>query len=204
MTHADRRARLATLVLLVAAALGPMAWRIVAERVPEPDAVSSYLPSVEETRPRAPFNDNPLVDLRDLQPGVVVIGDSMAGRVNEFLLDARLGVRVAPILRNASGPGYWYLAFKNYVIASGSRPALTLVFFRDTNLTDLTFRLLGDYRVMLDEVAGDAEPELDAVIARRRSRCCGPACSRSRCRSTRTSRHTRTLPAALADGSVLI
>lgn len=167
MTVEDRRARLATVVLLTAAALGPLAWRIGADRVPEPNAVASYLPSLEDARPRVPFNNNPVVDLRDLQPGIVVIGDSMAGRVNEFLLDARLDVRVAPILRNASGPGYWYLAFKNYVIASGSRPALTLVFFRDTNLTDLTFRLLGDYRVMLDEVAGDLEPELDAVIARR-------------------------------------
>lgn len=169
MTPQTRAARLATIVLLAAAALGPLAWRAAGSRRAAPDAVASYLPSVEVARPRVPFNDNPRVDLRDLQPGIVVIGDSMAGRVNEFLLDARLDVRVAPIRRNASGSGYWYLAFKNYVIASGSRPALTLVFFRDTNLTDLTFRLLDDYRVMLDEVAGAEEPELDAVIARKRA-----------------------------------
>jgi hypothetical protein len=44
-----------------------------------------------------------------------------------------------------------------------------VVFFRDTNLTDLTFRLLGDYREITDTGAVDYEPELDAVVAERLS-----------------------------------
>ena len=40
------------------------------------------------------------------------------------------------LLQFASGPAYWYLAFKNYLVASGVRPRVTFFFFRDTNLTD--------------------------------------------------------------------
>jgi hypothetical protein len=102
-----------------------------------------------------------------MNPGIVIIGDSMAGRVHFQRLGQLTGDQVAPILQNATGSAYWYLAFKNFVVPSGVRPKWTLVFFRDTNLTDPMFRLAGSYRHMLDEVAGDREEELNAIIAAR-------------------------------------
>lgn len=133
------------------------------------EAVPSYLPAIEAARPRNPFIDTPIQELRDMQPGVVIIGDSMAGRIDEHHLTRLAATPVAPILMNATGSAYWYLAFKNYVVASGVKPRWVLVFFRDTNMTDVTFRLDGPYRPTLDGVAHADEPELNAVVARRAS-----------------------------------
>jgi hypothetical protein len=124
----------------------------------------SYLPALERERARGPFVATPIQELRDLQPVVVTIGDSMAGRIEPDLLGRLAGGPVAPILQNATGSAYWYLVFKNYVLASGVRPRWVVVFFRDTNMTDVLFRLDGPYRANLDEVAGPAEPELNAIV----------------------------------------
>ena len=103
-----------------------------------------------------------------LQPGYVVIGDSMAGtRVDERRLVELTGVQVAPLLQPGSGSAFWYLALKNWVIASGIRPRMVLIFFRDTNLTDVMFRLDEQFRWALDLAALEREDELNAVVARR-------------------------------------
>ena len=73
---------------------------------------------------------------------------------------------VALLASPATGPAYWYLALKNHVVASGVRPRVVFVFFRDTNLTDTMFRLTSQYGGgWLDDVALDAEPELDEIVA---------------------------------------
>ncbi len=128
----------------------------------------TYLPALEGPRERARFDEARIPDLRVLQPGYVVIGDSMAGtRVDERRLVELTGVQVAPLLQAGSGSAFWYLALKNWVIASGIRPRMVLIFFRDTNLTDVMFRLDEQFRWALDLAALDREDELDAVIARR-------------------------------------
>lgn len=157
-------------MLAVIVAATPLVWRVAVDAGgPDAAGTPSYLPSVEAVRVRRPFDAGPIWGLQNMNPGLVVIGDSMAGRADPMRLSQITGESVAPVLRNASGPGYWYLAFKNYVAASKVKPKWTLVFFRDTNLTDLTFRLLGDYREILDEVAADHEPELDRAVAARLS-----------------------------------
>jgi hypothetical protein len=75
---------------------------------------------------------------------------------------------VSPVFQAGSGPAWWYLALKNWVIASGIRPRLVFIFFRDTNLTDVMFRLDEGFRWNIDRVAREREDELDAVIASRR------------------------------------
>lgn len=155
-------------MLAAVIAAAPLLTRAAVDRVrPEAAAPASYLPSVEERRERRPFIDWPIEALRDMRPGIVIIGDSMAGRVHPGRLAELTGVEVAPLLRAGSGPAAWYLQFKNYVVASGARPQWTVVFFRDTNLTDLTFRMLGEYRGVVDDYARDLEPELDGLIAAR-------------------------------------
>ena len=128
----------------------------------------TYLPSLEGPRERGRFETSRVPDLRYLQPGYVIIGDSMAGtRVDERRLAELSGVPVAPLLQPGSGSAFWYLALKNWVIASGIKPRMVFVFFRDTNLTDVMFRLDQQFRWALDLVALDREDELDAIVATR-------------------------------------
>ena len=128
----------------------------------------TYLPALEGPRERAPFAPDRIPDLQRLQPGYVVIGDSMAGtRLDERRLVELTGTQVAPLLQAGSGSAFWYLALKNWVIASGIRPRMVLIFFRDTNLTDVMFRLDQQFRWALDLAALDREDELNAVVARR-------------------------------------
>lgn len=126
--------------------------------------ISTFLPSYEITRERAPFDPVPIGDLSHLNPGYVIIGDSMAGRVDVHRLGELTGRRIAPLLYAGSGSAYWYLAFKNWVVASRIKPRVVFVFFRDTNLTDVMFRL---NPWSLDRVALEREDELNQVVAMR-------------------------------------
>jgi hypothetical protein len=163
------RAVVAAAVILAGTFAVPMVWRVaLAAWGPQAaGAVPSYLPVLEAARPREAFIADPVGDLRRMAPAYVIIGDSMAGRIDPDVLTALAQALVAPGLENASGSAYWYLVLKNYVVESGIRPRLVVIFFRDTNLTDITFRLDGPYRTTLDHVARDAEPELNEAIAAR-------------------------------------
>ena len=128
----------------------------------------SYLPALEASRERIPFRPGPIQDLQRLKPSYVFIGDSMLGtRIDPGYLAGLVGQDVALLARAGTGPAYWYLSFKNYLIASGQRPKVTFFFFRDLNMTDPLFRLTGPFRWSLDEVAAEEEPALNDVIAAR-------------------------------------
>jgi len=158
----------AFLLAAVIVLLTPTAWQVIlAGFGPDAGGSPSYLPALEKTRVRRPFDTGVVPGLQQMAPGFVIIGDSMAGRVHFDRLRDLTGEEVAPILQNATGSAYWYLAFKNFVVASGVKPKWTLVFFRDTNLTDPMFRLSGAYRSTLDEVALDREDELNRIVAAR-------------------------------------
>lgn len=157
------RTRLAALVAL--SLLVPFGVRALDGRYGDHRTPASYLPALEGPRARAPFDPFPLNRMIHLRPELVVIGDSMAGtRIDTALLAQVSGRRVFGILHPGSGPAYWYLALKNYVIASGVRPRYVFIFFRDTNLTDVLFRMDG---WNVDAVARDEERELNDVIASR-------------------------------------
>jgi hypothetical protein len=162
---------LAAGVLLVVVFATPFAWRAALELwgPHDADAPPSYLPVLESRRPRRPFNAGAVAYVRETQPAYVTIGDSMAGRVDPEVLAELANAAVVPLPLNATGPAYWYLVLKNWVAASGVHPRLVIIFFRDTLLTDVTFRLDGPYRPALDEAAHDDEPELNDVVAARAS-----------------------------------
>jgi len=155
---------------LLLSALGlllvPLALRGAAALHPVPNLQPSYLPALEGPRERAPFDADRLVQLQRLQPAFVVIGDSMAGsRIDPAVFTRVSGERVAPLLYAGSGPAWWYLVLKNWVIASGIHPKAVFIFFRDTNLTDVMFRI--DATWSLDTAALAREDDLNAVVARR-------------------------------------
>lgn len=162
--------RAALLQLLLAAAgllLIPLALRAANRVKAAPDLKPSYLPAIEGPRPRVEFEADRIPALAGMNPTWVVIGDSMAGsRIDPALLTRLTGGETAPLLYAGSGPAWWYLALKNWVIPSGIKPRAVIVFFRDTNLTNVMFRI--DATWSLDTAALDREDELNAVVARRR------------------------------------
>ena len=129
-----------------------------------------YLPSLEIRRPHKSFRQLSIDVLRSGKPRWVFIGDSMLGtRIDPFHLSRIAGDQPVEFLYHAAtGPAWWYLAFKNQLVASGVKPRMTFIFFRDTNLTDTMFRLQGHYGNALDEVASESEPELDRLVAAHR------------------------------------
>jgi len=131
-----------------------------------------YLPSLGLRVPHEPFRAEVVQDLQRGQPAWVFIGDSMLGtRIDPIHLGriSSTGREHAAFLYHAAtGPAWWYLAFKNQLAASGVKPRMTFVFFRDTNLTDTMFRLENQYGFALDQVASRSEPALDALVARSR------------------------------------
>jgi hypothetical protein len=145
----------------------PLVWRVLVQAWGPRDATRSYLPAVEAARPRLPFRSLPIEELRYLKPGYIILGDSMAGRIHRDRLAHLTNDAVAPMQQVATGSARWYLIFKNYIVFSGVRPKYVVVYFRDTNLTDPTWRLLGDQREGTDEVALQDEPELNAAVAAR-------------------------------------
>jgi hypothetical protein len=156
--------------LLVAAAallILPLGLRAANRLHTVPNLPPSYLPALYGPRERNPFDAERVRTLRGMNPGLVVIGDSMAGsRIDPAILTERTGLLTAPLLYAGSGPAWWYLALKNWVIASGIRPRAVVVFFRDTNLTNVLFRI--DATWSLDTAALEREDDLNAVVARRR------------------------------------
>lgn len=157
-------------VLVLTLLLAPLSLRTVNGLTGTADRNRSYLPSIETRAARKSFDPGLIASLRHGDPGWVFIGDSMLGtRIHPTLLkelseDGQRNVMV--LLQAASGPSWWYLAFKNLLVPSGIRPRMTFFFFRDTNMTDTLFRLttLGD---ALDEVAHESEPDLDRIAAAR-------------------------------------
>jgi hypothetical protein len=163
------KARAAARLLLAAAGLLliPLGLRAANRRHPAANLQPSYLPALSAPRERLPFEAQRVTDLARMNPGLVVIGDSMAGsRIDPALLTQLTGRLTAPLLYAGSGPAWWYLALKNWVIASGVRPRAVVVFFRDTNLTNVLFRI--DATWSLDTAALEREDDLNAAVARRR------------------------------------
>jgi hypothetical protein len=158
-------------VMVASLLVTPLSLRLLNHLTTSSAENRSYLPSIDNRRSRKSFRSKTIDELRYGNPEWVFIGDSMLGtRVDARLLGEISGNgdrNAMLLLQPASGPAYWYLQFKNHVVASGVKPRMTFFFFRDTNLTDTMFRLRSQLGDALDEVAHDAEPELDAIVKAR-------------------------------------
>ena len=167
---AQRTRPLFAFMAIAAAILAtPLIWRFALWRwgPPTTSLPPSYLPALDSARERRAFDPAPIGDLQGMKPAYVIIGDSMAGRIDWDRLTQLTDAPIAPMVQNATGSAYWYLEFKNYIVRSGITPKWVIVFFRDTNLTDPMFRIGEPTHTGLDEVALDREDELNAVVAAR-------------------------------------
>jgi len=154
--------------LIVSVLLVPLVIRVANAERAERRLPPTYLPALEGPRARVDFDAGPVHELVRTRPGYIFIGDSITGtRIDEGRLAQLAGRPVQLLLQAGSGSAFWYLALKNWVIASGTKPRAVFILFRDTNLTDVLFRLDQPFRWSVDKVAHDRETELDAVIARR-------------------------------------
>ena len=167
-----RHAGLALALVVAAAFVAPLGIRAANRIVVGPTPDLGYLPALELRRAHGEFRASVINDLRYGQPPWVFIGDSMMGtRIDPIHLgriSSTHDENVAFLFHPATGPAWWYLAFKNHLVASGIEPRAVFVFFRDTNLTDTLFRLESLYGNGLDDVAHRQEPELNALVAARR------------------------------------
>ena len=161
-----RSQRIALLVVVLGLLLVPLGLRAVNVAVRNPNAVASYIPSVESPRQRSPFDAEAVATLREASNDFILIGDSMAGtRIDPGHLSRLIGGRgAAALFHPGCGSAYWYLTFKNLVANAGLRPKAVIFFFRDENLTDTLFRV---YPSALDRVARGQEPVLDEILAAR-------------------------------------
>jgi hypothetical protein len=168
MTVAEfqRRRGLALLAVVLGVFAAPLGLRAVNAVVRPPDAAPSYIPSIEPPRVRGPFDGDAVASLRESANDYILIGDSMAGtRIDPGRLSRLIGGHgAAALFHPGSGPAYWYLTFKNFVVSPGLKPKAVVFFFRDENLTDTLFRV---YPSALDRVAKNQERVLDEILAAR-------------------------------------
>ena len=161
--------RFALAVIVAIAVAVPLALRPLASAVTA-GMPRGYLPALETFRERVPYDPTFREDIRRINPQLVFIGDSMLGsRIDPTHMTRTIKRQAWWVMQPGTGSAWWYLAFKNHVLAAGVRPKVVFVFFRDYNLTDLMFRLDEHFRWSVDTVAGDREPELNDAIARRRA-----------------------------------
>ncbi len=117
--------------------------------------------------PGSTFDPQPLRELKRDRPEYVFIGNSMLGsRIDPARLEQLSGSKIGMLEKGGSGPARWFLALKNYVVASGTRPKTAFIFFRDNDLTEpLRGVTRGDGK-HYEDAARAQEPEFEAVIQR--------------------------------------
>jgi len=91
--------RISLLVAVVGLLLVPLGLRAVNVAVRNPNAVASYIPSVESPRQRSPFDAEAVATLREASNDFILIGDSMARtRIDPAYLSRLNGGRGAAAL----------------------------------------------------------------------------------------------------------
>jgi hypothetical protein len=133
-------------------------------------ALSSLLILLFLKTSKEPFDDKPLHAIVKERPEVVLIGNSM--------LETRIDVRAAgkeldrktySLGKGGSAIARWYLALKNYVVPARPLPKCAIIFFRDIELVNTSFRTTGNFKKKVEGLSNGDEPVLRKAIARTRN-----------------------------------
>jgi hypothetical protein len=116
-----------------------------------------------------------LETLRTERPEIVFVSNSiLLDSTDDKIFTELTGRKTLIIGHRGSACAWWYLALKNVVLSSHTRPfapterrpALVVFFFRDYDLTDPGFRVTGLYKTGIDEMSLPKEPVLDTLAYR--------------------------------------
>jgi hypothetical protein len=115
---------------------------------------------------KLPFDGRILDEMNARRADYVFIGNSMLGtRIDEATLETRLGKNCCYILWTGGAESAWeHQALKNEVIPAVRRPKVVFVFFRDTYLTQVTYRSNDAYGWKIERLSHDDEPELTRAM----------------------------------------
>jgi len=115
------------------------------------------------------FDSKPIAQLRESRPNVVMLADSMLdnGVDPQLMSDLLDGRRVELLWYGGSTSASWYYRLKNHILASGIKPELVCILFRDRMLTQPTLRTEGTYRYKLEAVMHDDEPTYSIAFGRK-------------------------------------
>ncbi len=130
---------------------------------------------IPESRSESQFDArNEVSKLRTTNPKWILIGNSMLNtRIDNKPLSEVSGWPARKLARGGSQSALWFLFLKEIVVASGARPALVTVFFRDTDLTWPDLRIEGNNEDLIAELRGPEQPEWQQVLANRGSSASG-------------------------------
>jgi hypothetical protein len=115
---------------------------------------------------KLPFDQRLLADVDAVGPDYMFIGNSMLEtRMDLKVLDDRLGDRCCFILWTGGAESAWtHQALKNIALAARHRPKAVFIFFRDTYLTQPSFRSTDRYWWKIERLSHDDEPELTRAL----------------------------------------
>ncbi len=99
---------------------------------------------------------------------VVVIGNSMVGEgVDPDLLARALDRPVTAVSHGGAATAWYFLALKNFILAAdATAPDAVVLCFRDSVLTDPTYRTLGPYAPAVAALSSSHEPVLEELAWR--------------------------------------
>lgn len=105
--------------------------------------------------------------LEQIQPDYIFIGNSMLRtRIDINHFNKITGSNCYKIQHNGVMSAFWYLIIKNVVSVSRINPKCVFILFRDTHLTQPTYRVDGEYKLLIDKYRSSDESVLDNIISR--------------------------------------
>ena len=115
---------------------------------------------------RRAFDDTPLRLLRQTQPEIVLLGDSMLEtRIDPPTLDRVAGRRCHVLAQPGTSSAVWFLEMKNIVAPLEPPPRTVIVFFRARQLTLPAHRTAGRYRKTIESFMQGGEPLFEKLTA---------------------------------------
>jgi hypothetical protein len=113
------------------------------------------------------FDSHLLADFDAVSPSYVFIGNSMlTTRIDEHVLAGKLGEGCCFLLSTGGAESAWmHQALKNVALAGKHRPKKVFIFFRDTFLTQPTYRATDHYWWRIEHLSHADEPELTRAMS---------------------------------------
>ncbi len=103
-------------------------------------------------------------NIRVYKPTVILLGNSMLGHgVDERLFSQLSGTMTMSVWNLGAQSAWWYLVLKNVIAEVPVKPKIVAVFFRDTALTEPSYRVTDKFRFNIDDMAGAHEPLVDRL-----------------------------------------